>query len=175
MKFHIYSTIAILIFLLSGCATQNVRMDYDRSVDFSQYKSYNFYDNIEWDETNALDQVRILEAIEYELNSKGMTKSDYPDLLIDVKSDEKMVKRNTGSVGFGSGSSGRRGGFGVSLGIPISSNKLHKNYIIEMVEAKSNHLVWQGIFEKDMSPNVDNAKHIPKAMNKLLSKYPPKK
>lgn len=153
---------------------QDVSTDYDRGVDFSQYKTYNFYTNIQWGKTNELDQNRILQAIETELNAKGLTQVEAPDLLIDIKTQETAVKRNTGNIGIGSGNYGRRGGFGVSVGIPIARKRLHKNYVIEMVDAKNNNLVWQGVFEKDVSPNADPIEVIDKAMHKLLSKYPPK-
>lgn len=173
MKFHKFFPIILVLFLFSACSTANVKMDFDRNIDFDQFQTFNFYDNIIWGETSSLDQRRILNAIEIELIAKGMSKSEHPDLLIDIKTEEKLIKRNTGNVGIGSGSFGRRGGVGISVGIPVSSKKLNKYYMLEMVDSKSNNLVWQAIFEKDISPNADQDKHISEAINKLLSKYPP--
>lgn len=164
-----------MVLLLNSCASGNVSMDYDRNVDFNQYKTYNFYDNIQWGNMNSLDQTRILNSIEQELNAKGMTKVEAPDLLIDIKSREQQVKRNAGNIGIGSGNYGRRVGVGVSVGIPISRKRLHKNYLVDLVDSKTNNLVWQGVFEKDVSPAADNAELISDAMQKLFSKYPPKK
>lgn len=174
MKVKTIIPIILILFTLAACSTANVKMDYDRKVDFNKFQSFNFYDNIVWGKTSGLDQTRILRAIESEMLTKGLTKTEVPDLLIDIKTDEKLIKRNTGNVGIGSGSFGRRGGIGVSLGIPVSSKKLNTYYMIEIVDAESGNLVWQGIFEKDISPNADHDKHIPQAMQKLLSKFPPK-
>ena len=171
---YIFSLIA-LTFILTSCASANVSTDYDRNVDFSQYKTYNFYNNIQWGKMNGLDQTRILNSIEKELNAKGFTKTEAPALLIDIKSQENLVNRNTGSVGIGSGNYGRRGGIGISMGIPISTKRLHKNYVVEMVDSKTSNLVWQGVFEQDVSPKADNSELIPAAMQKLFMKYPPKK
>lgn len=175
MKIQYLLSLVAMFFVLTACGTTDVATDYDRNVDFSQYKTYNFYTNIQWGKTNGLDQTRILNAIEHELNAKGMAKVEAPDLLIDIKTHENEVKRNAGNIGIGSGNYGRRGGVGVSVGIPISRKRLHKNYIVEMVDSKTNNLVWQGVFEKDISPNSDNTEVISAAMNKLLSKYPPQK
>lgn len=175
MKKSIYILSVLIISIFSSCSTAYVSSDYDRGVDFSQYKTFNFFNNIEWGNTSDFDKSRILSSIEQELIKDGLTKSSTPQILIDVSTDERLVERNAGSIGVGSGSYGGGFGMGMSVGIPISTQKIHKNFVIELLDAENQHLIWQGVYKDDVSPNADKQMVIQKAMEKIFAKYPPKK
>ncbi|MXV37545.1 DUF4136 domain-containing protein [Flavobacteriaceae bacterium Ap0902] len=175
MKNPIYIICFMLLAFITSCSTAYVASDYDREVDFNQYKTYNFYSNIDWKDMNEFNQKAMLSSIQTELAKDGLTQSENPDILIDVLVDERLVKRQTGSVGVGSGSYGRGLGVGMSVGIPISTKKMQKNYVIEMVDAKNEHLVWQGVYEKDASVRADNQEIIQQAVTKMFTQYPPQK
>jgi hypothetical protein len=76
----------LLLFLAASCSSVKVYSDYDNKVDFSQYKTYAFHKKgIDKVEISELDKKRILNAIDRELSLKGMTKSENPDLLINIQ------------------------------------------------------------------------------------------
>ncbi|MGI9526313.1 MAG: DUF4136 domain-containing protein [Weeksellaceae bacterium] len=175
MNNPVYIISFMLLVFITSCSTAYVASDYDREVNFRQYKTYNFYANINWKDMNEFNRNAMLNAIRTELQKDGLKQSDNPDLWIDILVDEKLVKRQTGSVGLGSGSYGRGMSVGMSVGIPISTKKMQKNYMIEMVDAKNEHLVWQGVYEKDASVRADNQAVIQQAVEKLLAQFPPKK
>lgn len=158
-----------------ACSTADVQRDYDRNVDFSKYKTFHFYENLKWGTLSKLDQKRMLNSIESELTAKGLTKSETPDLLIDIQAEEKQIEQTNSSVGIGGGSGGRGVGVGVSVAIPIKSKKRSEKYVIEMVDSSNNQMVWQGIYNNVVSLKTDKSQSINQAIQKLLTEYPPQK
>ncbi|WAC03610.1 DUF4136 domain-containing protein [Lacinutrix neustonica] len=68
----------VLLFLcIVSCAPIYVTYDYEKSTQFSDYKSYNFYDDMETGFT-GLDEKRFIAALEAKLNSIGLEKSETP-------------------------------------------------------------------------------------------------
>ena len=80
----------IFILVLFGCSSSKVIYDYDLKTDFSEYKTYNFFEDA-GDGMNELDIKRFVSAIETNLDSIGYKKSEKPDFYIDVISEK--VKR----------------------------------------------------------------------------------
>ncbi len=71
------------LLFLSSCVSVRVLSDYDREADFNGYKSYAFYKTgIDKAHISDLDKKRILKAIDAELSSRGMVKSENPDVLV---------------------------------------------------------------------------------------------
>ena len=80
----------LLLFILSSSSSVRVNSDYEKNVDFSQFKTYAFNKTgIDKVEISDLDKKRILRAIDAELSKKGMTKSETPDLLININTKER--------------------------------------------------------------------------------------
>ena len=77
--------IALIAMVITSCSSVRVAADYDRQVDFNQYKTFAFFKSgIDKAEISDLDKKRILRAIEAELLAKGYTKSENPDVLISI-------------------------------------------------------------------------------------------
>ena len=68
----------------SGCAGDNIRSDYDPEADFSQYNTYNFFADAGPESTNyqSFFSQYMVTAITQEMESRGYTKSNDPDLLV---------------------------------------------------------------------------------------------
>ena len=72
----------LLLFFIASCSSVRVNSDYDKKVDFAQYKTFAFYKNgIDKVEISDLDKKRILHSIDDALTSKGFTKSETPDFI----------------------------------------------------------------------------------------------
>ncbi len=79
------------VLVLHGCASVSVISDYDQDVDFNSYKTYAFYKTgIDRARISDLDKKRILRAIETEMSAKGFTKSEEPDLLVSIFTNERV-------------------------------------------------------------------------------------
>lgn len=160
-----------LILLISSCGV-TVNYDYEKGTDFTQYKTYHYFDNMQTG-LSQLDAKRFFNMLDSELQSKGFIKSETPDFIIDVKS-ETYIKPQSSSVGMGVGS----GGGGVSVGIPIGQGSVSRQIILDFVDGETQQLFWQGVSREPSAPaNTPEARaeQFKKVIVKLLEKYPPKK
>jgi hypothetical protein len=173
----------LLFFVLSSCGSSiSVYSDFDKSVDFSQYKTYAFNKNaIDKVQISSLDKKRILQAIETELGKKGMTKSENPDLMIGIFTKEKEeVDVTTTYYGWGGYGYPYRWGWGYGYnpyywgGYPYVSTSIEGKLFIDFVDTKKNELVWQG--EGIGYLTQDRSKKeavINDFVTKILMQYPP--
>ena len=157
---------------LSSCSSISVTSDYDREIDFSQYKTFAFYKpGIDAVEISDLDKRRILRAIDRELSQKGMMKSSNPDLLINIFTEEQDYVNVWNNWGWGMG-------WGWGWGMPM--NSVHRTtegiLYIDLIDKLRNQLVWQGMGEGILSQRMDKKEaFINEIVAKILSRYPPKK
>ena len=190
-KMKAIKPLVIFLFLvLSSCSSVNVYSDYEKSIDFSQYKTYAFHKKaIEKVQISELDKRRILQAIESELSKKGMTKSETPDLWVGILTKEREevdVNQYYDSWGYGWGYGyswrgyGWRGyGWGYPYywgGHPYVSTSVEGTLFIDFIDAKKNELVWQG--EGVGYLTQDRSKKealINEFVTKILAQYPPAK
>lgn len=166
--------VPILFLLLISCGTA-VNYDYEKSTDFSQYKTYNFFTDIE-SGLNELEERRLYLAIDTKLQSMGFKKSETPSFNIDIKTQE-LIDTNRNTIGVGLGGIGRSVGGGVSVGIPIGSTRMSRNIFIEFVDDSKSGLFWQAIVEDRYSQKTTPEKReaeLKVLVEKVFSRYPPK-
>ncbi|WP_299115397.1 DUF4136 domain-containing protein [uncultured Winogradskyella sp.] len=165
-----------LLLLVTSCGTV-VNYDYEKSTDFTKYKTYNYFDDMQTG-LSQLDNKRIMTAIDAKLSAMGLTRSDNPDFFIDIQSQDVM-NRNNSSVGVGAGGGGRGGFGGVSVGIPLGGNQNTRQIIIDFVDKSQNEkLFWQAVSESTYRPNASPEKReatFAKLIDKIFAGYPPKK
>lgn len=168
MKLYSILTVWVLAFFVISCNTVQVTYDFDKTTDFNTYKTYNFHQNgIDKLELNDLDKRRILSAIEANLAMKGFTKSETPELFINVLASSKdKVNIDNGYYG------GYYGGYwgGPSRVYQYTSGTI----IIDIVDNQKNILIWQGAGSGLNVSNLNTkADDIPKAIEEILAKFPP--
>lgn len=170
----------LLLFILSSCGSSiSVYSDFDKSADFSQYKTYSFNKNaIDRVQISSLDKKRIIQAIETELGKKGMTKSENPDLIIGIFTKEKEqvdVSNYYGGWGFGRGFGW---GFGYNPyfwgGSPYMSTSVEGTLFIDFIDNKKKELIWQGEGVGYLNQNRSEKEAvINEFVAKILMQYPP--
>lgn len=168
MKFYSLFVFLITGILLTSCSTVRVNYDFDRATDFNNYKTYNFHQKgIDKLELNDLDKRRILSAIEAQMTLKGFTKSENPQLYINVlASSKEKINIDNGYYG---------GYWGPYWG---GSSRVYQytsgTIIIDIVDNARNILVWQGAGSGlDVSNLNTKAEDIPRAVEEILAKFPP--
>ncbi|WP_309642612.1 DUF4136 domain-containing protein [Flavobacterium sp.] len=164
----------LLLYLVVSCGSVHVNTDYDKAVDFTQYKTYAYYKTgIDKVEISDLDKKRILRSIDEAMLAKGFTKTDTPDLLININAkSEKNVNMNQFYAGYGYG-----WGFGWSpywgggTSLTTSTDGI---LTIDLIDAKKKELIWQGegsgYLTKDTNEKDENIKEF---VTKILAQYPP--
>ena len=93
-KFFLIWSISIF---LSNCSSIKVYSDFDNDIDFSNYKTFAYFrPEIDKVDISDLDKRRILRALDKEMNLKGLSKSENPDLLIGftTKAKDKIYVTN---------------------------------------------------------------------------------
>ena len=177
MKKLIFKSLPLLILALafSSCSSVKVVADYDKQVNFNEFKTFAFYKpGIDKAEISDLDKRRILRAIEGELIAKGFTKSENPDLLISIiaSSREKIdVYNNFYGAGWGWGWNPYF--YGNYNTVSTSTEGV---LYIDLINANNKELVWQGqgIGYLNVSSNIDKKEaRIKEFVKTILEKYPP--
>jgi len=155
---------------------QKVSYDFDKSADFAQYKTYAWVTR-GGDLKDELNHRRIVNAIDVQMSSKGLTKVSAgakPDVLIDYKT---TFSRSLNVSGYSSGFGGLRFA-GSRTGSARADDIVVATLTVELVDAKSNDVVWRGLATKDVDMGASpekREKNINKAAEKLFKNYPPQK
>ena len=165
----------LLLFIVSSCDTVQVYSDYDRTVDFKQYKTFAFLKSgIDKVEISDLDKKRILNAIDQQLQAKGMIKSETPDLLVNIftKSREEVsVNQFNAGWGYGWGYGWNPYMYGGQT--TVSSSTAGTLYI-DLIDAKKKELIWQGEGTGTLSKDMDRKDEIVNnIVTQILAQYPP--
>ncbi|AKA34544.1 DUF4136 domain-containing protein [Flagellimonas lutaonensis] len=185
--FKAFALPLLALFFLSSCVSVRVVADYDREVDFKDYKTYAFYKTgIDKAQISDLDKRRILKAIEAEMGAKGFVKSQNPDILVSIFTKEREqvdVYNNNFGWGWGWGWGGWYNpwvwgpgwGWGGAWG-PNVSTRTQGSLYIDLIDAETKQLVWQGrgVGTLNNTSNVEKKEErIREFVSQILEKYPP--
>jgi hypothetical protein len=175
----------LAILMLTSCATLNVTTDYDKTADFSQYKTFAFHQLTDKSgSVSDLNKNRILRAIKAELLKKGFTENkDNPDLMVNVSTileDKKSVIAHTDYYGYGGVYRPYGWGVGYAGFAPPSTTTFNVyeykdgSLIIDLIDAAKKQLVWQGTGNKEIDkPSSDPDTAINEAVTKIMAGFPP--
>ncbi|CAH0336791.1 hypothetical protein FVB9288_02511 [Flavobacterium sp. CECT 9288] len=167
----------LLLFVFASCSSVRVYSDFDNKADFTAYKTYAFHKNgIDKVEISQLDKKRILNAIDRELSAKGMTKSENPDLLINIFTKEReRVDVNQFNAGWGYGWGWGWNPFMWGGQNTIASTSTEGTLFIDLIDAKKKELIWQGEGVGNLTQNRrDKEERINEFVTKILEQFPPK-
>jgi hypothetical protein len=180
----------ILALFVTSCSSISVNSDYESNVNFSSYKTYAFHEQgIKNSKINDIDKRRILNAIEAQLNAKGLTQSDTPQLLVNFFTKEKTdvnVYTYNNNYGWGWGAPGFPGYYGAwgytgpwgpSISNTSVSTSQEGTLYIDIIDAQKKQLIWQGYGQGTIDPNSSSEQReqkIQEFVSKILAQYPPK-
>ena len=187
---HVYKRILTVTGILvlaagaSGCASDNIRSDYDPGADFSQYNTYNFFADAGPEDTNyqSFFSQYMMAAISREMEMRGYAKSNDPDLLVNFNAmlREKTDVRTTPAPMYGAGYYGYRGGFYDPWGGYGYASETHVSqytegtFNIDLVDARAKKLVWEAVgtgrvSQKDLE---ELEERVNAGVPKFFAKYP---
>ena len=168
--------VTFLTLIIVSCAPIRVNYDYNKTTNFSTYKTYQYYADMKTG-LSDLDTERLLNAIDAKLKVKGLNVSEDPDFFIDIKSAEyQALQRQT--VGVGIGGSGRNVVGGISIGLPLGQANINRQITIDFVDENKKQLFWQAISESSFNLKATPEKRevrLHAIVEKVLSGYPPEK
>jgi len=187
MKSHPINKLISLILIglvITSCSTLSVTSDYDKSVDFTKYKTFEYYGWAKESDKilNDLDKRRIEQAFSDEFKRRGMTyvKSggDLVVTLFIVVEKKKQQTAHTSHVGGYYGSyDGYGPGWGISPGFSTTTISEYEykvgTLVCDVFDKQKEQLIWEGIGSGtvDDNPNTRDEK-IPQAVAKIMAQYP---
>lgn len=188
MKKIFYSLFLLssLVVSVSSCtSTLKVTSEYDKNADFSKYKTFSIYHLQTVGNISEANADRIYKAIKSEMASKGLTfkeATEEADVLVNAVSVvQDKVETTQYTTYYGYGGLYRPYAY---WGGPVVANSTYDSrtyksgtFTIDVVDNKTNKMVWQGIGkaeEIDPAPNSPQDR-INGGVAKILASYPPKK
>lgn len=185
-KISRFAVIASAAALLASCASKpTIESDYDRTIDFSQYKTYAFYTpmGIENPNYSSIYGSIFRDAISKEMDSRGYVQSDNPDLMINVSGrlQDKTKVTTTSDPYMGGGYYGyRRGAYGTWGGYGYGTSTHVSNYTegtinVDMVDRIERRMVWEGVAVgrvNDKNTSDETRENIYAGITEMFAGYP---
>ncbi len=174
MKKHALSA-AVMGLVLSACGPGiSTSTDYDQSVDFSKYSTYNWFDSRNPAADNISD-TRIHQAVDSQLTAKGLKKVDSGgDLGISYQVTTQDQTTYT-TMGNGWGGGWRWGG-GMGMTTTTAQTYTDGTLMLGMFDSATKAEVWHGSATADVSGSKtpqERTDQINSAVSKLLAGFPP--
>jgi uncharacterized protein DUF4136 len=168
----IFASAGLALLFATASFAQQVRTDYDRSANFSQYKTYS------WEKVQTQDPLwvdRIKEAVNATLTLKGLTpvESGGDIAIVAMETTQNQRTLNTFYDGFGGGWRWR--GFG-GMGTATTTVDNYKvgTLVVDLFDPQTKTLIWRGSASDTLSDKSDkNIKNLDKGVQKMFDHFPP--
>ncbi len=178
--------LAGLVFLLNACSGVKVTTDYDKTADFSKYKTYEYYG---WSQDsdkllNRFDKERIEKAFGGEFTKRGMkyveSGGDLIVTLFIVTQQKQQTSSTTTGMGGGYGYGGYYGyGPGWGWGGGMATTTYHTydytvgTLVIDVYDATEKKLVWESAGEGTINESTKGREErIARAAELIMKPYP---
>jgi hypothetical protein len=172
---------AVMLVALAACQTRpEVRTQSAPNLDIARYTTFGFIDKPGTDTAGytTLTTRYLQEAVSREMVSRGYTRSESPDLLINfnVATKDKIESRGP-AVGVGYGGWGWRHGYGWNVGLG-GYNDIHNftegSLTVDVVDRTRNELVWSGTAVGRLSKKAMEQPQpaIEQAVDLIFNRYP---
>jgi hypothetical protein len=167
--------------LTHAALAQKVKVGYDKSIDFSKYKTYS------WTVSSTLPSFpnlysQVFDYINGEMKSKGFTRIDkHGDLKLGmsggidlgiatgastpfVSDPDQAPPSNNATMWTGSEDAG-------TLSVPVAKGNLR----LQFVDSQTNQIVWSGTVAQKLDPEKrdKSMQLIGNALDKLFAQFPP--
>jgi len=173
---------AAFVLLAAMASAQDVSYNFDQKADFTKFKTYKWVEKKDAEQPDPLVAKQITDAIDKQLATKGLTKTDgaTADLLIAyqvaVTKEKEATTWNTGYA-MGTGWGGRYyGGYGGGMSTTTTATIYIGAVNLDVYDAATKTLVWRGLASKQIDTGAKpdkRQKNLDKGMQKLLKNYPP--
>jgi len=178
--------IVFISFMLSAC-TSMVNVDYDRSTNFSAYKTFAIEAKpVRISADTRVNSSFMQQRVVNELNAT-LTKNGFQNIkqnadfsvkyFLDIR--REIASQDSGVVSIGFGSSSRHSAIGLGFNIPIGETTSIDYLVltIDVVSTKTNNLLWRGSLGYSLyegaSPET-YTKLINELVEEILKSFPPK-
>lgn len=188
--FNRVTAIWIIILFCYGCAPIDVRVDYNKKVNFEKYKTYGVINNEQPDivdikiSKEALDDL-IVGAIDNALIKQGFYRDKDPDFyityyfVVDAKTNEYIIQGYYSDIYYSN--------LGYGGPPPVSSATLENEQLrkttyeqgmlmLDIVDSQTKERIWRGYAQSRIGIYKEPEKQkerLKTAINKILANFPP--
>jgi hypothetical protein len=165
---------------LAACSSSpKLFVNQDPNADFSTFSTYNYVANLGTDDREGYHSIfsqYLINATSQQLEARGYTKADNPDLLVNFNTSSKEKIRTTSSPSMSGGYYGYRG-YGAYGGYDTTVTQYTEGTVnIDLIATTmgNNQLVWEGIAVGKITNDVlDHLEEATTAVvEDIFSKYP---
>ncbi len=169
---------AIVLITATVAQAQKIKVEYDKSVDFSKFKTY----GIDPQEAVAKPMLRlaIQAAVQDDLTKRGLTRVDSnPDLYVQMYGaiDSDAIANYHDPI-YGSGIPPLNYGITMWHNIPgtVTTVVVHKGeLVVDVIDANQKKLIWRGIGKEKLSDQRDKLlDQVNTMVEKMFKQYPVK-
>ena len=179
------------LIILGSCSSITVTSDYDKEVDFSKYKTFEYYGWAEESDKilNRFDKERIESAFGDEFYKRGLKYvKDNGDMVVslyivvDQKTSTTAYTNHHGMGGYGYGGAGWYGGYGGGyggMGMGTSTTTYSQNdylvgtLVVDIYDKAEKKMIWQSVGQKTVDDNPDNReKNSAKVAAAIMKPFP---
>lgn len=182
----IFPITLLLLIIASSCSSLSVSSDYDKTTDFTKFKTYSYYG---WADNsdkilNQLDKDRIEKAFESEFDKRGLKLvQSGGDLVVTLyivtEQKQTTTATTTGMSGGYGGYYGYGPGYGWGGGMATTTyntyDYIEGTLVIDIYDENGKTLIFESIGKGTVEEKAKNRdKSIPIAVTAMMREYPVK-
>lgn len=174
MNKYLLILLASATLTITSCSPFQVRSDYSETANFSSYKTYKL--RIDDLKLNDIDKDRVLNEVSKQLKTRGLSVSENPDLIVNIKAQHKKITSIQDAYPYGMWGWGGSWEWGFGVHRTWSNNYNQGALVLDLIDARTQKLVWQGIGDGiSVDAPKSKQKQIPNIVAEIMATYPPKK
>ncbi len=169
----------LVVFACVGAQAQKIKVEYDKSFDFSKYKTFAM--DVYQESAKPMLRLAILAAVQDDLTKRGVKQvADNPDLYVQVygATDTDFTTHYHDPIYGGTIPSINSGIMlwhnipGTNTTVIISKGEL----VVDLIDARQKQLVWRGVAKQKLSDQREKLlDQVNTAVEKMFEQYPVKK
>ena len=166
---HLGLAMGLMLLACGSTFAQDVKYNFMPGTDFSKYRTYKWVNIPENVHPNQIVEQEIRQAVDAQLATKGLTKTDGDKADVYVGYQCSIDQERQWS-GFG------MRGIGGGMGSATSSTIQNGTLAVDFYDPTDKQLVWRGQAAQTLNPSGNQEKNMQKlnkAMAKLLKNFPP--
>jgi hypothetical protein len=166
----------LVLFTCVGAQAQKIKVEYDKSFDFSKFKTFAMDANKE--SAKPMLRLAILGAIQDDLTKRGLKQvADNPDIFVQVygATDTDFTTHYHDPL-YGGTIPSINSGITLWHNIPGTNTTVvipKGTLVVDLIDARQKQLVWRGIAKQNLSDRRDELlDQVNAAVEKMFKQYP---
>ena len=167
----------VVVFACVGAQAQKIKVEYDKSLDFSKFKTFALDSNQAT--SKPMLRLAILAAVQDDLAKRGLKQvNDNPDLYIQVYGaiDSDVIANYNDPI-YGSSIPPINANINMWYGIPgtMTTVVVHKGeLVVDVIDAAQKKLIWRGVAQQKLSDGNRQKllDQVNTAVEKMFKQYP---